>query len=60
MCACVCVCVCVCVCICVSTFVCVMCVNLWYPVHVCINPCVVKINVSAHAFSFSKYMSKQA
>ena len=26
-----------CMCECVSAFVCVMCVYLWYPVHVCIN-----------------------
>ena len=33
-----------------SAFVCMMCVTLWYPVHVCINLCVVKIHVSAHVF----------
>ena len=38
-----------CMCECVSAFVCVMCVYLWYPVHVCINLYVVKM-VSAHVF----------
>ena len=29
---------------------CIMCVYLWYPVHVCINLYVVKIRVSVHVF----------